>query len=98
MPAAFIIAQMTIHDRAAFAAYSTSAGESVIKYGGDFLVVGQGRREMLEGEGDMQYVAAARFPTYEAALRWYRSPEYAPLIKARQKAAIGRVMIIEGID
>jgi uncharacterized protein (DUF1330 family) len=97
MPAAFIIAEMTIHNPEAFAAYSSAAAESVLKYGGD-LIGKSARREILEGGSEMPYVAAARFPTYEAALLWYRSPEYALLIKQRQKVASGRVMVIESID
>jgi uncharacterized protein (DUF1330 family) len=97
MAAAFIIAEMTISDPEAFAAYSSAAAESVVKYGGD-LIGKQARREILEGGGDMPYVAAARFPSYEAALRWYRSAEYALLIEVRQRVATGRVMLIESID
>jgi uncharacterized protein (DUF1330 family) len=36
------------------------------------------------------------FPSYEQALKWYRSPEYAPLITLRQKASRGRLVLAEG--
>lgn len=36
------------------------------------------------------------FPSYERALEWYRSAEYAPLIKLRQKASRGRLLLVEG--
>jgi uncharacterized protein (DUF1330 family) len=36
------------------------------------------------------------FPTLEQAQKWYRSPEYAPLITLRQKASRGKIIIVEG--
>jgi uncharacterized protein (DUF1330 family) len=36
------------------------------------------------------------FPSFEQALKWYRSPEYAPLIKLRQKASRGKLFLVEG--
>jgi uncharacterized protein (DUF1330 family) len=36
------------------------------------------------------------FPSYEQTLKWYRSPEYAPLITLRQKASRGRLVLAEG--
>ena len=35
--------------------------------------------------------------TLEQALKWYRSPEYAPLITLRQKASRGRLVLAEGV-
>jgi uncharacterized protein (DUF1330 family) len=32
----------------------------------------------------------------EQALKWYRSEEYAPLIRLRQKASRGKLIIVEG--
>jgi uncharacterized protein (DUF1330 family) len=97
MPEVFVIAQMTIHDQALFARYSGLAAETVLQYGGDFVIGGRGPREMLEGVVEIPFVAVARFPSYEIALRWYRSPEYAPLIGMRQSAAVGSLMLIEGL-
>jgi uncharacterized protein (DUF1330 family) len=37
------------------------------------------------------------FPTLEQAQKWYRSAEYAPLIKIRQKASRGRMILVEGL-
>jgi uncharacterized protein (DUF1330 family) len=36
------------------------------------------------------------FPSFDQALAWYRSPEYAPLIKLRQKGSRGKLMLVEG--
>jgi len=68
----------------------------IAKYGGRFTVRG-GKVEPLE----RRLVAEApqrclNFRTLEQALKWYRSPEYAPLIKLRQKASRGRMVLVEG--
>jgi uncharacterized protein (DUF1330 family) len=39
---------------------------------------------------------ALEFPSMEQAQKWYHSPEYAPLIKLRQKASKGKLIIVEG--
>jgi uncharacterized protein (DUF1330 family) len=36
------------------------------------------------------------FPSLEQAQKFYRSPEYAPLIKLRQSASRGKLLIVEG--
>jgi uncharacterized protein (DUF1330 family) len=33
----------------------------------------------------------------EQALKFYRSPEYAPLLRIRQKASRGKLVIVEGV-
>jgi uncharacterized protein (DUF1330 family) len=98
MPAAFIIAQMTILDQVVFDEYAPLAGASVLKYGGEFVFGGKGPRAMLEGGLQMPFVAIAKFPSYVRAMEWYNSPDYVPLIKMRNTAAIGTLMIVEGID
>jgi uncharacterized protein (DUF1330 family) len=37
------------------------------------------------------------FPSVELARKWYRSPEYAPLITLRQKGSRGRLILVEGM-
>jgi len=55
-----------------------------------------GKVEPLEGGWSPKRLAVLEFPTLEQALKWYRSPEYAPLIKLRQKASRGRMVLVEG--
>ena len=67
----------------------------VTKYGGRFIVRG-GRVESKEGGWQPKRMVALEFPSMEQALEWYDSPEYAPLIKLRQKASKGKLIIVEG--
>jgi uncharacterized protein (DUF1330 family) len=42
-------------------------------------------------------VVVLEFPSLEQAQKWYRSPEYAPLIALRQRASRGRLILLEGV-
>ena len=55
-----------------------------------------GKVEALEGGWAPKRLVVLEFPTLQQALAWYRSPEYAPLIKLRQKASKGRLIAVEG--
>jgi uncharacterized protein (DUF1330 family) len=93
--AAYVIGEIDVTDPAAYDEYRKQVLATVQKYGGRFLARG-GRAEALEGAPPSRRVVALEFPSYERALEWYRSTEYAPLIKLRQSASRGRLLLIEG--
>ena len=94
---AYIVANLEVADREGFAQYVTAAPVTVADYGGEYLARG-GATEMLEGELEAGRVVILRFPSVEAALAWYRSPGYARLRAARQRAASGPLLITAGVD
>jgi uncharacterized protein (DUF1330 family) len=67
----------------------------VTQYGGKFLVRG-GKVDVKEGGWAPKRVVVLEFPSMEQAQKWYHSPEYAPLIKLRQKASKGKLILLEG--
>ena len=93
--AAYVIGEVDVMDPAAYEDYRKQVGAVVTKYGGRFIARG-GRVEALEGGWSPKRLVLLEFPSMEQALKWYRSPEYAPLIKLRQKASRGRLVAIEG--
>ena len=94
---AYIVANLEVVDREAFARYVAAAPASVADYGGEYLARG-GVTELLEGEVKVGRVVILRFPTADAAMAWYQSPAYAPLREARQCAASGPLLITAGVD
>ncbi len=52
--------------------------------------------EPLEGDWTPKRIVALEFPSVEQAQKWYRSDEYAPLIKLRQRASRGKLILVEG--
>ena len=93
--AAYVIGEVDVMDPAAYEDYRKQVGAVLAKYGGRFLARG-GKVEALEGGWSPKRLVLLEFPSMEQALKWYRSPEYAPLIKLRQKASRGKLVALEG--
>jgi len=93
--AAYVIADVTVKDPETYAEYRTQVPATIAKYGGRFLVRG-GACESLEGDWRPARVVVLEFPDVAAAKAWYGSQEYGPLIKLRQSASRGHVILVEG--
>ena len=85
MPA-YVIAWLTVNDPERMAPYRAEAPEVLARYGGKYVSVGPGT-EALEGDWSADGMAILEFPSREAAIEWYESPEYRPLRELRQDAA-----------
>jgi uncharacterized protein (DUF1330 family) len=94
--AAYVIAEIDITDPQAYEEYRRQVPGVIAQYGGKYLARG-GKTEALEGGWSPKRIALLEFPSLEQALKWYRSPEYAPLIKLRQRASKGRLLVVEGL-
>ena len=93
--AAYVIGEIEVTDPALYEEYRRQVMAVVTRYGGKFLVRG-GKVETLEGGWAPSRFVALEFPSMEQAQKWYRSPEYAPLIELRQKASRGKLILVEG--
>jgi uncharacterized protein (DUF1330 family) len=93
---AYCIAEIDITDPAAYEEYRKQVPAVIAKYGGKYLVRG-GRVESLEGGWSPKRLAVLEFPSMEQAEKWYRSADYAPLIKLRQKASRSKLTLVEGL-
>ena len=94
--AAYVIGEVEITDPATYEDYRKQVLAVVTKYGGRFVVRG-GKAETLEGGWSPKRIVVLEFPSVEQAQKWYRSPEYAPLIKLRQSASRGKLIVVEGV-
>lgn len=93
--AAYVVGEIEVTDPQAYEDYRKQVLAVVTKYGGRFIVRG-GKVQPLEGGWAPKRFVALEFPSMEQAQKWYRSPEYAPLIALRQKASRGRLILVEG--
>lgn len=93
--AAYVIGEIEVTDPALYEEYRQQVMAVVARYGGKFIVRG-GRIEALEGGWAPKRFVALEFPSMEQAQKWYRSPEYAPLIALRKKASRGKLILVEG--
>ena len=96
MPKGYWIARVDITDPERYKAYIAANAQPLTKYGARFLVR-SGRFENPEGSTRARNVVI-EFPSYQAALDCYRSPEYQAAIKLRQAVSTGDIVIIEGYE
>jgi uncharacterized protein (DUF1330 family) len=93
--AAYVIGEIEVTDQATYDDYRKQVAATVEKHGGRFIVRG-GKVEPLEGGWSPKRVVVLEFPSMQKLLGWYQSPEYAPLIKLRQKASRGKLVAVDG--
>jgi uncharacterized protein (DUF1330 family) len=96
MTKGYWIARLDVTDPDAYRQYVAANGVAFAKFGGRFLVRG-GKFEAMEGTSRQRNVVI-EFPTYEAALACWTSPEYKKAHKLRANASMGELIIIEGYD
>ncbi len=96
MPKGYWIVRVDIADQAKYEAYVAANAGPLRKYGARFLVRA-GRFENPEGTSRARN-AVIEFPTYQAALDCWKSPEYQQAIKLRQPASTLDMVIIEGYE
>lgn len=87
------IAHVTVTDAEAYGRYAALAGPAIASHGGVFLARG-GRFVQLEGRERPRNVVA-RFPSLEAAVACYHSPEYQAALAHAKGAADRELMVLE---
>lgn len=90
------IAHVTVDDPTAYQEYMSRNAVPFAKYGARFLVR-NGPSEVVEGELRGRHVVL-EFPSYEAAMECYHSPEYREAAKYRFPVSEADLIVIEGYD
>jgi len=96
MAKGYWIARVDVADADVYRRYIAANAEALRKYGARFLVRG-GNAECAEGTSRQRNVVL-EFPTYDAALACWHSPEYQAALKIRQPIATADTVIVEGYD
>ncbi len=96
MPKGYWIASLNINDQAAYDEYRARNAAAFVRHGGKFLVRG-GAPEVPIGTSRTHNVVL-EFPTYEAALACYKSPEYQDACRYLKKGCEVDLVIIAGYD
>lgn len=96
MPA-YLVIKARIVDPAGFAAYAAAAAALVQRHGGRYRVMG-GRQELLEGEGADARVVVSEWPDRDAALGFWRSPDYLALKALRAGTGEFEVRLVDGVE
>ncbi len=92
---AYLISDLAVRNAEAFETYRADAAKAIAQYGGRYLVRG-GNIAVLEGEWRPRMIVVVEFPSMEAILAWYRSPEYAGALAVHHIALERNLIVADG--
>ncbi len=95
MPKGYWIAHVTVTDPEQYKLYATEAPEAFRKFGATILARG-GAFQQMEGEGHARNVVI-EFPSLQAAVDCYNSPEYQAAKAKRTGAGLANIVLVEGV-
>lgn len=79
--------------------YYEGVQETMARYGGGYQSVLRHRVTVLEGDWrPAKGVTILEFPSYDQALAWYHSPEYAPLLALRTTLGRFDTILVDGVS
>jgi len=96
MQKGYWIVRVDIADPEGYKAYTSANAKPFARYGARFIVRA-GRFECVEGSSRTRN-AVIEFPSYQAALDCWHSPEYQEVMKLRTSISTADVIVIEGYD
>jgi uncharacterized protein (DUF1330 family) len=95
MPKGYWIARVDVRDAERYKDYVSTAKPAFERFGANFLARG-GPFVELEGSARARNVVI-EFPSLQAAVDCYNSPEYQAAAKIRQEVADAEMMVVEGV-
>ena len=96
MPKGYWVVRMDVRDPEKYKDYAAANAAAFKKDGARFLVRG-GKFETLEGSSRARNVVI-EFPSHQAALDCWHSPEYKHALSIRAPISQGDIVIVEGYD
>jgi len=96
MAKGYWIVRVDIADPERYKAYTTANAKPLAKFGARFLVRA-GKFENPEGTSRTRN-AVIEFPTYQAAVDCWHSPEYQEVLKLRLPVSTADLIVIEGYE
>lgn len=95
MAKGYWIAHVTVTNPEQYKVYATAASEVFKQRGANILARG-GTCQQMEGTAHPRNVVI-EFPSLQAAIECYNSPEYQAAKKHREGAGIAEVVMVEGV-
>ena len=96
MASGYIIASVTVTNPVQYEEYRKWSTEAMRAHGAEVCVRG-GKVEVLEGDWNPERTVILKFPSFQAAKAFHDSPEYSRARKAREGAAVMRLVAVEGV-
>lgn len=95
MPAYVLALIASIHDPEAYKGYVAQVEATLTPFGGRFLARVPGPT-LLEGGPAPSRAIVLEFPSEENARAWHASPAYQPVMRLRQSASNGTLLLLPG--
>lgn len=94
---AYVLAQLTIHDRARYDRYAARFLDVLRPFRGRLLSADESP-EVLEGEWDHEKVVLIEFESRDEAVHWAESPAYREIAADREAATVASVLLLSGVQ
>ena len=95
MPSAYVLANVRVTNPQQYEEYKRLSTIAMQAHGAEVCARG-GKTEVIEGDWTPDRVVLLKFPSAEKARAFYDSPEYQAAKKAREGAAVMRMVLVEG--
>jgi uncharacterized protein (DUF1330 family) len=92
----YVLAQLTIHDRARYDHYAARFLEVLSHFKGRLLAADEAPR-VLEGDWQHEKVVLIEFEDAAEAERWATSPRYREIAVDREAATVATVLAVAGL-
>src|SRR5262245_7879267 len=92
----YVLAQLTIHDRARYDRYAAQFMNVLSRFEGRLLAADESP-ELLEGDWTHEKVVLIEFKDRDEALRWMTSPEYRKIAVDREGSTVATVLSVRGL-
>ncbi len=96
MSSGYIISNVRVTNPQQYEEYKKLSSAAMLAHGAQVCVRG-GTSEVLEGDWQPDRIVVLKFPSVEKAKAFYASTEYAKARKARDGAAVMRMVVVEGV-
>jgi uncharacterized protein (DUF1330 family) len=96
MTSAYIIANVDVIDPQQYEEYKRLSTIAMKAHGAEVCIRG-GKVEVLEGDWSPSRFVMLKFPSAEQARTFCQSSQYAAAKKAREGAAVMRMILVEGV-
>ena len=94
---AYVLAQLTIHDRTRYDRYVARFMDVLQHFAGRPLAADESP-EVLEGTWPHQKVVLIEFKDKAEAMRWATSPEYREIAVDREASTVATVLLVRGLQ
>ena len=96
MPSAYVIANVDVTNPEQYEEYKKLSTIAMKAHGAE-VCIRSGKVEVLEGDWNPARFVMLKFPSVEQARVFYNSVEYEAAKKAREGAAVMRMLVVEGV-